>query len=112
MSVVLVTWEVEIRKMMVRDQPRLMVHEIPHLQNNQSKINWTCDSSSRAPVLPSRSPEFKLQFPTPKRPIQWNKIFTYCISEKGFEYRKKFYILIVKTKCVKDLNRHFSKEVI
>jgi hypothetical protein len=33
----------------------------PHLQNNQSKMDWRCGSSSKAPDLQARSPEFKLQ---------------------------------------------------
>jgi hypothetical protein len=33
-----------------------------HLQNNQSKMDWRCCSSSRAPTLQAQSPEFKHQF--------------------------------------------------
>jgi hypothetical protein len=33
----------------------------PSLQNNQSKMDWKCDSSSRAPVLQVHSPEFQLK---------------------------------------------------
>jgi hypothetical protein len=34
----------------------------PHLQNNQSKMDWRSGSSGRVPALWVRSPEFKLQF--------------------------------------------------
>jgi hypothetical protein len=33
----------------------------PHLQNNQSKMDWRCGSSGRTPVLPAQSFEFKPQ---------------------------------------------------
>jgi hypothetical protein len=33
----------------------------PHLQNNQSKMEWRCDSSFRAPPWQAQSPEFKPQ---------------------------------------------------
>jgi hypothetical protein len=33
----------------------------PHLQSNQSKIDWMCGSSSTAPSLQVQSPEFKPQ---------------------------------------------------
>jgi hypothetical protein len=33
----------------------------PHLQNNQSKMNWRCGSSGGAPSLQVQSPEFKPQ---------------------------------------------------
>jgi hypothetical protein len=33
----------------------------PHLQNNQSKMDWGCGSSSRAPALQVQSLEFKPQ---------------------------------------------------
>jgi hypothetical protein len=36
MPIILATWEVEIKKVMVQDQSYQIVHET-HLQNNQSK---------------------------------------------------------------------------
>jgi hypothetical protein len=35
--VILATWESEIRGVVVQGQPEQMVHETPHLKNNQSK---------------------------------------------------------------------------
>jgi hypothetical protein len=49
MLVILATQEAEIRRVVVQCQPE------PHLQNNQSKIDWRCDSSSRAPALQTQS---------------------------------------------------------
>jgi hypothetical protein len=57
MSVILAAWGAEIRKINVQGQPRQIVHRDLHLQNNQSKMNWRSDSSSRAPVLQGQSPE-------------------------------------------------------
>jgi hypothetical protein len=34
----------------------------PHLQNNQSKMDWRCGSSSSMPALQAWSPKFKTQF--------------------------------------------------
>jgi hypothetical protein len=34
----------------------------PHLQNNQSKMDWRHGPCGRTPALPARSPEFKPQF--------------------------------------------------
>jgi hypothetical protein len=33
-----------------------------HPQNNQSKVDWRCSSSSRAPALQVQRPELKLQY--------------------------------------------------
>jgi hypothetical protein len=33
----------------------------PHLQNNQSKMDWNCGSSDRTSALQVQSPEFKPQ---------------------------------------------------
>jgi hypothetical protein len=52
MSVILATWEAEIRTT-VASQPGQIVHDTPHLQNNQSKMDWRCGSSSRVPDLQS-----------------------------------------------------------
>jgi hypothetical protein len=52
MSVILATWEAEIRRMAVQGQPR---------QNNQSKMVCRCDSSGRVLALLAQSPEFKPQ---------------------------------------------------
>jgi hypothetical protein len=39
------TWAAEIWRITVRGQPRQIVLKTPHLQNNQSKMDWRCDSS-------------------------------------------------------------------
>jgi hypothetical protein len=54
---ILLTWKAKIRRSMVQGQPRQMVFEIPHLQNNQNKIYWRCGSISRAPALQVQSLE-------------------------------------------------------
>jgi hypothetical protein len=59
--IILGTWEAEIRRSKVWGQPGQKVHEIPCLQNNQSKIDWRCDSSGRAPALQVWRPAFKPQ---------------------------------------------------
>jgi hypothetical protein len=51
----------EIRKIVVRGQPGQIVCKT-HLQNNQSKMDWRCDSSGGAPALQVQSPEYKSQF--------------------------------------------------
>jgi hypothetical protein len=48
MPVVLATWQAETWRIMARGQPRQID---PHRQNNQSKMNWRCGSSSRMPTL-------------------------------------------------------------
>jgi hypothetical protein len=45
--VILATWKAEIRRITVPGQSGQTVHETPHLQNNQSKMNWKHDSGSR-----------------------------------------------------------------
>jgi hypothetical protein len=52
-SVILATWEAEIGKTMVQGQPRKIIWETPHLQNNQSKMDWRCGSNGRASANPS-----------------------------------------------------------
>jgi hypothetical protein len=37
MSIILATWEAEIRRITVQDQPGQIVHEAPPFQNKQSK---------------------------------------------------------------------------
>jgi hypothetical protein len=54
MPVILATWEAEIRRITVLENPYL-------LQNKQRKTDWRCGSSSRATVLQVQSPEFKHQ---------------------------------------------------
>jgi hypothetical protein len=45
------TWEAEIRRIAVQDQPRQIVLQDPHLQNKQNKTDWSCGSSGRVPAL-------------------------------------------------------------
>jgi hypothetical protein len=60
--VILATWEAEIRWNAVQQQPRGNSSRDPiYLHNNWSKMNWRWASSSKAPALQVRSPEFKLQ---------------------------------------------------
>jgi hypothetical protein len=33
----------------------------PHLQNNQTKMDWRYDSGNRAPALQTQNPEFQCQ---------------------------------------------------
>jgi hypothetical protein len=61
MPIILATWEAEIRRIMVQGQPGQIFLETPHLQNNQSRMDWRCGSSSRTPALQAQSPEFKSQ---------------------------------------------------
>jgi hypothetical protein len=42
-------------------QSRANSLEEPHLQNNQSKIDWRCDSRGRVPALQGQNPKFKPQ---------------------------------------------------
>jgi hypothetical protein len=52
---ILATWEAEMGRIVVRGQPGQTVLQI-QLQNKQSKMDWRCGSSGRAPALPARSP--------------------------------------------------------
>jgi hypothetical protein len=52
--------EAENRRIMIRGQLREIIQK-PHIQNNQSKMYWSCDSSCRAPAMQVQSPEFKPQ---------------------------------------------------
>jgi hypothetical protein len=40
--VILVTWDAKTRRIAVQGQPGQIVFETPHLQNNQSKMDWRC----------------------------------------------------------------------
>jgi hypothetical protein len=52
MPVIPVTWEAEIRRIMVQSKPRQEAQlKRYHLQNNQNKMDWGCDSSGRTPLL-------------------------------------------------------------
>jgi hypothetical protein len=46
---------------MVQGQLGKIAHKTPHLQNNQSKMDWSCGSGGRAPALKVPIPEFKTQ---------------------------------------------------
>jgi hypothetical protein len=56
--ITLATWEAEIRRIQFEASPGKQFAR-SHLQNNQRKIDWRCDSSSRSPVLQAQSPEMK-----------------------------------------------------
>jgi hypothetical protein len=55
--VILATCKGEIGRI-AKGQPEQIVH-LTHLQNNHSKTDWRCGSSSRMPAVQIRSPEFK-----------------------------------------------------
>jgi hypothetical protein len=62
MPVTLATWDSEIWRIAVQGQPsKQFMRPPPHLQNNQSKMDWRFGSSSRVPTLQVWSPEFKWQ---------------------------------------------------
>jgi hypothetical protein len=54
--VLLATWETESGRTVAWGQPGQIVHETPHLQNNQNKMDWRYGSSSRKPALQVQSP--------------------------------------------------------
>jgi hypothetical protein len=56
-SVILATWDAEIRRIVVWGQPRQFVRH--NLQTNHRKMDLKCDSSSTVPALQAQSPEFK-----------------------------------------------------
>jgi hypothetical protein len=45
MPIILAVWETEIGRISLQTQPGQIVHEIPSLQNTQSKMDWRCGSS-------------------------------------------------------------------
>jgi hypothetical protein len=47
----------------------------PYFQNNQSKKDWRCGSTGKAPALHVQSPEFKLQSQKKKKRKRYNDIF-------------------------------------
>jgi hypothetical protein len=55
--VILDTWEVGIRRPQTQAAQGNSSRD-PHLQNNQSKMDWRCASRSRKPALQTQSPEF------------------------------------------------------
>jgi hypothetical protein len=54
--VILATWESEIRRIMVGGKAKKIVHETPISKNNQSKMDWRCGVSGRAPEALSPNP--------------------------------------------------------
>jgi hypothetical protein len=67
--VTLATWKAKIGRIMIWDQPGQILCKTPYLQNNQSKIDWRCGSSSMALALQVWSPEFKTPVPLKKKKI-------------------------------------------
>jgi hypothetical protein len=51
MPAILATLEAEIRRIVVQSQPAQIVTQDSVSKNNQSKMTWKCDSSSRTPAL-------------------------------------------------------------
>jgi hypothetical protein len=51
MHVILATWEAENRRIEVQGQPKQIVYETTLSKNNQSKMDWRFNSSSRGPAL-------------------------------------------------------------
>jgi hypothetical protein len=67
--VLLATWGAEIAKTAVQGQPGQIVHK-PHLQNNQSKMDWRCGSRTKTPALQVQSSELKPQSNQKKNLVQ------------------------------------------
>jgi hypothetical protein len=61
-SVIWATWEAEIGRIMVRMPALANSLWDPHLQNNQTKMDWRCGLGGRGPTLQMQSPGFKPQF--------------------------------------------------
>jgi hypothetical protein len=61
----------------------------PHLQNNQSKMDWRCGSSSRVPALQVRSPEFKFQSYKKERVGESLPVSTNLWKYEGTHIREK-----------------------
>jgi hypothetical protein len=59
MPIILITWEAEIRRIVVPGQPQENSSQDPISKSNQRKMDWKCVSSCRAPALQVQSPEFK-----------------------------------------------------
>jgi hypothetical protein len=57
MSILLVTWEAEIERIVVWGHPGQIVLETPSPNNNQSKVEWRCGSSGMVPPLQVWSPD-------------------------------------------------------
>jgi hypothetical protein len=58
--VILATWETEIRRIVVRGQPRKLAHNTIS-KITRAKMNWRCGSCRRVLASQVQSPEFKLQ---------------------------------------------------
>jgi hypothetical protein len=58
LKLVLASWDTEIRRIKVGGQSGQIVLD-PHLQNNQSKMDWRCGSSGRTPALQAQGSKFK-----------------------------------------------------
>jgi hypothetical protein len=56
---ILATWRLRYGRLKFEASPGKRVHEIP--QNNQSKIDWRCGSSGRAPALQAQTSVFTSQ---------------------------------------------------
>jgi hypothetical protein len=60
MVVIPATWEAQIGRIVVKVQARTGKQLRDSIsKNNQSKMDWRCGSSGRAPALQVQSPEFK-----------------------------------------------------
>jgi hypothetical protein len=80
MPLILAIWEAESRRITVRGQRRFM--RPPHLQNDQSKVDWRCGSSGRTPALQVWSPEFKTKsYWKKKNQSNNNKKLKYIVTE-------------------------------
>jgi hypothetical protein len=68
MPVIVVTWEAEIKRIMVQSQPRQIVQR-PYLKNTQHKMGWQNGSSGRAPAYKGEA-EFNHQYHKKKKNFQ------------------------------------------
>jgi hypothetical protein len=114
MPIILATWEAAIGRIMVQGQPQQIVHETPHLQNNQRKMNWRCGSRKMnwrcgshgrmptlwKPVLQVLSPEFKPQShqkQTKSRYILKNTNLGLLNGQPGCIHTIKFFFFEIKS---------------
>jgi hypothetical protein len=78
-------WETEIGRMGVQGQPKQIVY-VTHLQNNHSKMDWKCGSSSKAPALQMQIPEFEPQSHQKKKKIRSYLTLAVIIKTEDFLY--------------------------
>jgi hypothetical protein len=78
--VILPTWKTEIRRITFKTSPGKYFPRL-HLQYNQSKMDWRCESSGREPDLKVGSPKFKLQFHQKQTKTKKLDVLIWSLSE-------------------------------